>query len=83
MKIMVIEEAGESIIGWANDKDDYKSFIATKGKRTRITKKYPKKDYKSKDHFRGVIGKFNPYSFFLKKEIKVDDLKYKTLKEIV
>ena len=40
---------------------------------------YPKKNYRSYDHFVGVLGKFNPYTFFLEKPIILDALHFEAV----
>jgi hypothetical protein len=42
---------------------------------------YPKKRYKNYEHFVGVLGKFNPYTFFLTEPISISGLTFEEIQK--
>jgi|GEM_PF-2120592 hypothetical protein len=75
MKLLSIEKwDNEGYCGYVEDGSNYKRFCLLKGSDPTIGFMYQKKDYRDYEHFAGVIGKFDPESFFLAKPIPLEDL---------
>lgn len=75
MEILSLEELGKGAgwQGWIKDDRFYKRFSAENDK-VNVDGIVPVKNYRNYKHFAGVIGKFNPYTFFLKHPIPIDEL---------
>lgn len=57
----------------------YARFRVWPDKMAMIDARFPKKNYKSYKFFAEISGKFDPYSFFLKKPIKIRALDFDLL----
>ena len=69
MKLLAVERTGaKAFVGYTEDGDAYQSFHLADDKWD-TTYTYPKKDYPNYEHFAAVIGKFDPYSRFLREPI--------------
>ena len=73
VEIVSIAKAGDEFEGMVAFDTKYISFI-TRGKKIEYGAEYKKTDYHDYEHFAAVIGKFNPYTFFLEKPIKVESV---------
>lgn len=74
MRLLSIEKLGDKgFAGYVEDGHDYKSFVLIDGE-ARIESEYPKMDFKDYEHFRGVIGKFDPEAVFLINPIRIEEL---------
>jgi len=67
------------ITGWIDEKKEYKEFVLSKNNAVKFSNIFMKSDYKNKETFMAAIGKFNPYTTFLIKEIIVDKLNFEEL----
>lgn len=80
MKILSIEKLTiGSITGFVEALNSYKRYTVTPEGDILYEDNYRIADYRSYEHFCGVIGKFDPYVFFLKVAQSVDQLNHKEL----
>ena len=82
MKLLSIERAGNTFIGYVEDGHDYKSFEVHEDGTVVFDQAFPKKRFKNYEHFAGVIGKFDPYAFFFEKPIEIERLDYSELSKL-
>lgn len=76
-KIISLETINEntdpdSAMGWRMDETDYQEFVIDYNDKITIIQNLPVKDYNDYEHFVGVMGKFMPYTRFLKDPIPLD-----------
>ena len=71
-------ESGKIICGFVEDDNKYKRFEAT-ARGVEFSDEYEVGNYKDYLHFVGVMSKFDPYTFFLKKPITVPEITYESL----
>jgi len=82
MEIISLEKSDSgNFCGWVRTKDFYKKFH-TDEDNVEIDVFVPKCKYESYRHFAMIIGKFDPYCFFLKRPLRVDRLTVRVLKLI-
>ena len=79
VKLLSIEEAGPTFIVWVEQDDSYIYYHATH-KGFIEKERHSVKEYRGYEHFAGVVGKFNPYTVFLKNPIEIN-LSYKDLQK--
>ncbi len=60
--IMVLDE----------DAEEYIYMVVVPGEPDNIMAKYPVSEYKDREHFAGVIGKFMPYTWILSEEAEIE-----------
>ena len=58
------------------------AFAVGPDDRLDLEQTYPKERYRDLAHFQGVMGKFEPYIFFLRKPVEVEAVSFKALKEL-
>jgi hypothetical protein len=80
MLLLSIEWLGpDAFAGYVEDGDLYKGFFVERGKDARIDESYKKEEFNDYEHFRAVIGKFDPYAVFLADPIPITDLSWEVL----
>jgi hypothetical protein len=80
MKIIALERTPKDIFnGYVDDDDRYRSFSASPEEDVYIDTSYKKKDYKNYQHFVNVMGKFDPYTGFLRNPVDIVQLTYEQL----
>ena len=57
-------------------------FFDLKMKKVLWGKEYTKAEYRGYEHFVGVMSKFDPYTFFLKKPIEVQTIDSEALEKV-
>ena len=67
MKIIGLKSYSTGYKGFIEEKDQYVFFIYYRNGKLKKLLNYKKEDYISFEHFVGVMSKFVPFSFFLKK----------------
>jgi len=79
VELLSIEQAGPNYYVWVRVKDDYIYYWA---KEEGFVEKesHLAKDYRNYEHFAGVVGKFNPYTRFLRDPVSIE-LNFKALLE--
>lgn len=82
MKLLSIEKAENTFIGYVEDGPDYKSFTVREDGVVIFDQTFPKKRFKNYEHFAGVMGKFDPYAFFFEKPIEIERLDYSELSKL-
>lgn len=83
VRLIALEQIdGGGYVGWVEHKNHYNSFFTHEDVVTQASFKYIKKDYKNYQHFRGVLGKFEPETFTFKKPIEVKSLSIKHIEEV-
>lgn len=82
IKILAIEkdEDGGNFSGFLEMGDFYVSFY-TDGDTVALGHHCPKAEYNDHAHFVGVMSKFDPHMFFLKKPIEISDLRVSELRK--
>jgi hypothetical protein len=81
MRILAYEECRDCFTGVLEAGEAYWTFQLTADDRLDLEHEYPKENYRDLEHFQGVMGKFEPYVFFLTEPLKVDPLTYEALKQ--
>jgi hypothetical protein len=71
IEIVSIAQAGDEFEGMIALDSKYLSFV-TRGNDIQYGFEYDNADYRDYEHFEAVIGKFNPYTFFLEQPIEVE-----------
>ncbi len=80
MLIISAERINALIHGFIDAGDYYARFDSSpNGFNIDDENKILKSEYRDYEHFVGVMGKFNPYTFFLEHPIEVSSLDYETL----
>lgn len=83
MRVISTEAHGfKPITIWIEDGGYYKNLIVNNNNEIEILTKVATKKYKNYDHFAGVMGKFNPYTIFMKDPVTVTKLDFKELNDI-
>jgi hypothetical protein len=83
MKIVSISEWNDRLImGYVDDGRSYKGFHLTPDG-VEYDKPMPKKQFKSLEHFAGVIGKFDPDAFVLDDPLVVGRMDFAELSELL
>ncbi len=83
MKILCISYCGhDQINGYASSKNEYFSFILRSDNEVVIDGRFPIKNYRSYKLFAQICGKYDAYSFFLKKPIPVKGLDFAFLTQL-
>lgn len=83
MRILAYEECRDCFTGVLETGEAYWAFLLTADNRLDLDHEYPKGRYRNLEHFQGVMGKFEPYVFFLTEPLEVDPLTYQALKQAV
>ena len=81
VEVISIDESDGEFEGVAAFKNEYRVFV-TDGDEIRYINKYRKSDFNGLEDFAAVIGKFNPYRFFLKQPVPVDSITRKNIEEV-
>jgi hypothetical protein len=81
-RIVQIDKNGEEFSGFVELETMYKGFRTHGEQVVYQTFEYMKKDYRSYTHFAGVIGKFDPYCFFLAKPILIKSVTRAALEQV-
>jgi len=83
VKLLCINDFNEaSISGYAESDSEYFSFSIDRDNQLRILGRFPKMNYPSYRRFVLICGKFDAYSFFLKKKITIPALDFQILKRL-
>jgi hypothetical protein len=82
MKILAFEDCGDCITGILETDDAYKSFTLWPSGKLTMEESYPKARYRDLEHFQGVMGKFEPYIFFLKEPVEIGIPTFNALKKL-
>ena len=83
MKLISIEDCQDCMTGFIDDGDVYRSFTLRENNELRFNRDYPKERYADYDTFATIFGKFDPYVFFLKEPVEIDDLTFENLREAI
>jgi hypothetical protein len=79
MKIISLEKTKDYIYGFYETDDHYQAFTVDRTDHIEQTESYKKDEYRSYEHFVGVMSKFGPFTFFFKTPIEVDSLSFQDL----
>ena len=80
IKLLSIEKAGPSFYIWIECEGEYIRYWAKKnGFEER--ERHLLSDYRDYIHFVGVMGKFAPYTAFLKDPVEIEELSYWAVKK--
>jgi len=79
MKLVSYEFCKNYFTGFVEDGDYYRAFVLYDDDRFEFKRGYLKDFFKGSEHFADVIGKFNPYSFFLKYPFELSELTFSQL----
>jgi hypothetical protein len=71
IKILACEDCGDCITGILEADDAYQSFTLWPSGKLTIEESYPKARYRDLEQFQGAMGKFEPYTFFLREPVKM------------
>ena len=83
MKVISTEAHGfKPITIWIEDDGYYKKLIVDNNNKIEILTRVATKKYDDYAHFAGVMGKFNPYTIFMKDPVTVKRLDFKELNDI-
>ena len=74
MKIIGLKSYSTGYKGFIEQKDRYVFFLCYRNGKLKKLLDYKKEDYVCHEHFLGVISKFMPLSFFLKKPLYVQSI---------
>jgi hypothetical protein len=84
MKVISITTHNDRLIaGYVDDGRNYRRFQLRPNNELSFGPDMPKSDYRGLEHFAGVIGKFNPYTFVLVESIAVERMEFNELAELL
>ena len=81
MKLISLERIKGGFSGFIEDGPCYFSFTALKGEDVELEREYQKARYWDYETFAAVMGKFNPYIFFLKEPVEIEALTFESLQK--
>ena len=81
MKIIHLEKGKDLIAYGIETGTEYQFFTIDRSNSIVPTNSYKKSDYRNYEHFAGVLGKFNPFTFILKEPFEVRQLDFETLQK--
>ncbi len=70
VKLISLEDTGNNIFVWIEERRAYVSYEVSQDKIIE-TERHPKREFVNYQHFVGVMSKFNPYTFFLEKPVRI------------
>jgi len=79
--VVSLSKEGSEFYGCIEDKKEYLTFH-TEGIQVIFDQQYRKNDYKDYEHFVGIMSKFDPYTFFFEKPIKVSKITRMKLEQV-
>jgi len=84
MKLLAFESCENAYRGYAEVDGKYVDFTLATGMPAQLGQGYsvPVTEFRDYDHFVGVLGKFDPYLFFLAKPRELADLTYLAVERI-
>ena len=71
LKILAYEDCGDCIIGILETDEAYQCFTLWPSGRLTLEENYPKDRYRDLEHFQCIMGKFEPYHFFLNEPVVI------------
>ena len=81
MKVISIEPIKGGFGGFIDDGPSYFSFTALNGEDVELGYEYRKEQYADYETFAAIFGKFDPYVFFLKEPVEIEELTFESLQE--
>ena len=75
IQIISLHKFDDVFAVWTEDEDTYRHYYITPHKKD-LRENFKKKDYRDKEHFMGVIGKFSPETLFLIKPIIIEKFSF-------
>ena len=70
IEILAYEDCGDRITGILETDDAYWGFTLWPSGKLSMEESYPKDRYRDLEYYQCVMGKFEPYTFFLKEPVE-------------